>query len=172
MKRIILVVAVLTLVLALVGCGAGNVGGDVSSTGDTSSAETESKLTEEEAEDSLDGLIAYLVSNGLMEKTNEKKMEAGFIGAKAGMRYSYRVGNSDVAIELYEYDLNALDDTARDYIAQVEKDGKLTILDREVTGAVMSDSGKYLMVYTDGSTEEENVKRTEDLKAAFQAFKN
>lgn len=107
-----------------------------------------------------------------MEKTNEKKMEAGFIGAKAGMRYSYRVGNSDVAIELYEYDLNALDDTARDYIAQVEKDGKLTILDREVTGAVMSDSGKYLMIYTDGSTEEENVKRTEDLKAAFQAFKN
>ena len=62
------------------------------------------------------------------------------------MRYSYRVGNSDVAIELYEYDLNALDDIARDYIAQVERTAKLTILDREVTGAVMSGSGKYLMV--------------------------
>ena len=171
MKRFLLAVVALGLVLALAGCGAGNVGGDASSTADTSSAEAESRLTEDEAEDSLDGLIKYLASNGLMEESNEKKMEAGFIGAKAGKRYSYKVGNSDVAIELYEYDLNALNDTARDYIAQA-KDGKLTVLDREVTGVVMSDSGKYLMIYTDGSTEEENVKRTEELKAAFQAFKN
>lgn len=171
MKKILLLVMALALVMTLVGCGAGDVGGSSNAPQESAPVVSEKPLTEEEVEDTLEGLESYLVSGGLLGKEEVQQMQASFIGAKAGKRYRYKVGDVSVTTELYEYDPANLNATAKDYIAQVKKDGGFTILDQKVTGALLSDSGKYLMIYTDTSDKEENVKRAEEIKAAFCAFK-
>ena len=53
----------------------------------------------------------------------------------------------------------------------VEADGTFDMIGQTVQGAVLSDSGKYLMIYTAHSTDEEATATKEAAIAAFRAFK-
>ena len=65
-------------------------------------------------------------------------------------------------IELYEYDLNNLNDTAKSVINSVKKDGSFVILDLPAVTAYLSDNGKYMMIYTDNSIDKKNPDENSD----------
>lgn len=121
-------------------------------------------------EDSLKGLAEYMKAKGYMEG-DALEMDASFIGAEKGQKYtgSYE-GNKNIIIEIYEYDVGNLNETAEKIIDSVKKDGSFELMGMKAD-AVLSDSGKYLMVYKDSVSDETHNKRADEVKADFKAFK-
>ncbi len=151
----------------------------------TSDSQTEEKkVTDEDFEDNLDGLCNYFAAKEYIETKDDKineskmtKMDASLIGAKEGKKFVIPFGKN-VTLELYEYDTKNLNDKAKEIIASVEETGKFTILDLPEVEAYMSDSGKYLMIYTDASIDKKNPDKEsnnylhrEDIIKDFKAFK-
>lgn len=64
-------------------------------------------------------------------------------------------------IEIYEYNTDKKNATADEVIKSVKKDGVFKIYDLPEVKAILSDNGKYLMVYTDKSINEENTESDE-----------
>ena len=137
---------------------------------DTSSKEEVVSVDESKYEDTLDGLAEYMKAKEYISG-DPVEMAADFIGAEKGVKYtgSYE-GNNNITMELYEYDPANLNETAQKVIDSVKKDGKFEIMQTDVN-AVLSDSGKYLMIYTDTASGEVHEKHTDTVKADFKAFK-
>lgn len=177
MKKVFLFAAVAALMLSFTACSANdptlNTSKSASSTASSQSSSVSSSASSmvdaSGMEDSLKGLEQYLTSNGVVQGTPQT-MAAEFIGAKSGAKYKYSYEGKDVIVELYEYDTANLNDTATKTIDSVKKSGKFTIMNREVSAA-MSDSGKYLMIYTDNATADKNVAHKADSIKIFKAFK-
>lgn len=150
----------------LSGCGAGDVtDGTVPSSSEASQPESTASTAASEPERTPDlaGLAARLEYLGYVSRgendANVKTPKYDFIGAIDGVRYSgVRVGSSVFNIELYQYDPNNLNETAQRYLDEVKSTGKITVLENfDSISAMLSDNGKYLLIYSDGSTDEENL---------------
>ena len=142
------------------------------SSGSESSKEEVSQISDEDAEDSLKGLVLYLDAKGYLSE-NSVEMSASMIGAESGLKYSVSLNGTDnITIELYEFDLENLNDEAQANIESVKKDGTFTVAGMQASGAMMSNSGKYMMIYTDTVDNEENTARAEKVKEDFAGFKN
>ena len=120
-------------------------------------------------EDNYDGLCSYFAKLGYIatkdgEIDNDKvtKMDASLVGAKEGKKFTATNNGKAVTIELYEYDLNNLNDTAKSVIDSVKKDGSFVILDLPAVTAYLSDNGKYMMIYTDNSIDKKNTDENSD----------
>ena len=85
-------------------------------------------------------------------------------------RFSYE-GSNNVTVELYEYDLDNLNDEAQAVLDSVKANGTFTVIGQEVTDAYLSDSGKYLMIYKDTQTNEQNELHKQEIVEQFQGFK-
>ena len=95
-----------------------------------------------------------------------------FIGAVAGVQYRFSYeGSNNVTVELYEYDLDNLNDEAQAVLDSVKANGTFTVIGQEVTDAYLSDSGKYLMIYKDTQTNEQNELHKQEIVEQFQGFK-
>ena len=135
MKKIWIVSMAAVLAVLLSACGAGDVGGvsSVPSSGTASqtAAQSSSKVSEDSVEDSLSGLQKYLVGNASVTGTPDA-MRADFIGAKSGVRYKYGYngGKDNVTLELYEFDLSGLNDTAKKVVSEVKSSGQFTLWSR------------------------------------------
>ena len=162
---------------SLTACG---MGGEVSSAvSGTESGSASSALTpkaESEVADSLDGLAEFMLTNGYV--SGEKaEMKGDFIGAKeTGYKYLFSAagGTSNVRVELYEYDPENLNDTAKAVLESVKANGSFDLIGQTVTGAYISNSGKYLMLYVDTSLNDgaaENIELRDKAVKAFQEFK-
>jgi len=170
---------VLTLALIMVGtmaaCGMGDVGGTPapsgSSTSSQASSEASPQVDESNYEDSVDGLAKYLAAKSLISGT-PSTMRADFIGAEKGVRYQFGLnGKDNVTVELYQFP-STLNETAQKVLDAVKSKGSFTIMDQQVS-AVLSDSGKYMLIYKDTTTNnDQNKKRQEDVTNAVKAFKN
>lgn len=118
----------------------------------TSASQSASEQTSKEAEkvykDSFDGLCSYMQDKGYYtDKAVKTEMDASFIGAKQGIKYSI---SNNLAIELYEYDTAKLNDTAKEIVKEVKDSNSFTIIEGyPVNAAYLSDNGKYLMIYND-----------------------
>lgn len=118
----------------------------------TSASQSASEQTSKEAEkvykDSFDGLCSYMQDKGYYtDKAVKTEMDASFIGAKQGVKYSI---SNNLAIELYEYDTTKLNDTAKEIVKEVKDSNSFTIIEGyPVNAAYLSDNGKYLMIYND-----------------------
>lgn len=118
----------------------------------TSASQSASEQTSKEAEkvykDSFDGLCSYMQDKGYYtDKAVKTEMDASFIGAKQGIKYSI---SNNLAIELYEYDTTKLNDTAKEIVKEVKESNSFTIIEGyPVNAAYLSDNGKYLMIYND-----------------------
>lgn len=184
MRKGIAVLLALGLLLSFSACGAGNVGGTAPSEPAQSSAssETSSVMPEQDAQDSLEGLEAYLEGNGALvltrndkgEVTNRTEMKAALIGASAGAKYVFGFeGNNNITLELYEYDLSDLNETANNILQSAKTEGKMTIMEQTVSEVTVSDSGKYLMIYNDSAIgNEKNAAQKEKVLELFRGFKN
>jgi hypothetical protein len=75
-----------------------------------------------------------------------------------------------VTLELYEFDTKNLNDTAKKVISDVKSTGKFTVIGQQVN-AVLSNSGKYLMIYNNSLTDDANKAYGEKIKKLFTEFK-
>lgn len=132
--------------------------------------EPEASVDESKFTDNLEGLQEYMMAKEYISGT-PVDMEASFIGAKDGVKYtcSYE-GSNNITVELYEYDTSALDDTAKEVIDSVKKNGTFELMGMTAE-ATLSDNGKYLMVYKDSASGEVHDARTKQVKEDFAAFK-
>lgn len=176
MKKIWILCAALAVGLLFSACGVGDVGGPVPGSSSSQSASSQaavssSAVSADSVSDDLSGLQKYLASNAGFSGTPEN-MQAEVIGAKSGVRYVFgHDGKNNVSAELYEYDPANLGDTAQKILSDVKSGGKFTLMGQQV-GASVSDSGKYLMIYKNSATDENN--KTYDAKVLdlFRKFKS
>ena len=94
---------------------------------------------------------------------------------KEGKKYSFNYGGGTVTAEFYVFDTENLDETGEKTIADVKVNGKFKIGNLPETEAVLSDNGKYLMVYRDtaydaSKPDSQNTIRYNDVMEAFKSF--
>lgn len=178
MKKILTVLLAVSLAAAMTACGAGNVGGSSSASASSgaasqapSSQAVSSAPSASSYDNTLDGLEKYLTANSVVSGS-PTAMQAAFIGAKSGAKYQFGLnGNNNVTVELYEFDPSSLNDTAKTVQADVKSKGSFTIMSQQVN-AVLSDSGRFLVIYKDTVTNNDQNKarqqQTEKLVKEFQ----
>lgn len=172
------------LAVAMTGCSyqdalaQNNESSQVEETKTDNEEESEDTVNPADYDNNLDGLCEYFAAMGYIptdkkgniDESKEVVMDASLIGAKDGKKYQTKT----MALELYEYDVENLNDTAKEVIASVEKDGSFTILDMNPVKAYLSDNGKYLMVYTDpsisGDKENDRSILRDEVVENFKAF--
>ncbi len=187
MKKIISALLMASFMAILVsGCGYNDALEEASkanqqTTAASQSAESEaeeSKISDANYKDDFNGLCSYMQDLGYYnDKTTKTEMDASFIGAKQGVKYSV---STSLAIEFYEYDTQNLNDTAKEITSEIKESNSFTIIeDHPVSGAYLSNNGKYLMIYNDSSIDkndpDENSKEyiaRENAAKDFLAFKN
>lgn len=162
--KIILAFSIMALTLA--GCGVGNVGEN-----EDNGSNTENIISQEGYENSLNGLCSLLYDNGLISG-EQKEMSAGFIGAEKGVKYQFKVNKSLVNVELYDYGstYDLLDDSIKQIIDEVKNNGEITIVEEKFP-AVVSNNGRYLMIYNDLSKEKDNIEKCNKAKEVVKSFK-
>ena len=142
--------------------------------GEESSQAPEIAVLESEFDDNLEGLCRYLEANHAVtsERTDDSFTEMSYkeIGAIRGFRYRFLYNGSTVQAEFYEFDLDNLDEKGKACLESVKAEGKFTVLDSEVP-AVLSNNGKYLMIYTDSNTDGKNTAQRENVEKLFREFK-
>ncbi len=176
MKKIITAAIALVMIAALFsGCSDG-LAANSAATESVSATEsaTEAKKAADYS-DTYEGLRDYMQDKGYIKiadkESNVTEMQAKLIGAEKGYRYTM----DSVNIELYAFNLKKNNKKRDEIISSVEKNGKFTLYNREVT-AYLSDSGKYLMVYTDSAVGKDDTtsnayKIQQNAIKAFKAFK-
>lgn len=175
MKKIIAAVLGAVMAVSLAGC---RTSGSKLEKISTESAPDADTVKMSDYADNLEGLEKYLVDlNYIPQKSEATDMLASVIGAKSGHRYNFIVDRSTVIAELYEYDTDALTEEGRRVIDEVKTNGEFYVFDKNVQidentayKADLSDSGKYLLIYTDNSSDIANVQRKADFTQKVKAF--
>lgn len=168
-KRVLLVIAAMSLLVAvgLTGCGGTNVA-DPNAASATSTAPVTSMAMSDVKEDNLNGMLTYLKGNGIIKEAT-KEMKAEMIGAVAGTMVETIYGDKTAFVEIYEFDLNNLNDKAKDVIANVKDNSKFISMDGEANAA-MSNNGKFIMIYKDQFTDDTNKAIQERGLSLFRDF--
>ena len=130
--------------------------------------------------DNLQGLSEYFAKKeyittkeGKNDESTVTVIDASFIGAKECKKYATAYGGKAITIELYEYDLKNLNDTAKAVIESVKNSAEFTILDLPPVKAYLSNNGRYIMVYTDASIDDANPdKESDNYKHREEVIKN
>lgn len=178
-KKIAAALLAALLILSFTACGSGATTSVPSLVlpGEGSSAESSSlsessevSMTEAaDVEDNLDGLSKYLKGNYAV--TGEKvTMSFDVIGAVNGYKYAFTYNTKNVLVEIYEFDLDNPNEEGKACLGSVKEKGTFTVLEKEVS-AVISDNGKYIMIYTDNEADEKNVTQKERVLDLFKGFK-
>ncbi|MFU0832088.1 MAG: Lipoprotein [Oscillospiraceae bacterium] len=172
MKKIWILAAVAALLMTITACGAGDVGGVSSEAGSSQGEESSApSVLQSDVEDNLQGLETYLVGNELISG-EPQEMRADVIGAKSGVRYQFSYnGKNNVTVELYEYEPDNVNDTAQEVLDSVKSSGEFSLLGQQIP-AILSDNGKYLMIYKDTVDDDENKAYADTITKEFKAFKN
>ncbi len=168
MKNKLLIFVITIFGILMTACGAGDIR-ENNALNESGTANVNSTISDENYENNLHGLTQYLLDNEYISG-EVTKMSAGIIGAQDGYKYEFKYNRFGVAVELYEYDLNNLNDKAISIIDQINQNGKFTIQNIEVP-AIMSKNGKYMMVYKTYSNSDNSLKRKDEVTNAFLNFK-
>lgn len=161
-KFISIFVGILLLCGAVLFSGCSN---NSSNSEDVSIPSESQEITDESYENNIAGLQGFMKDRKYI-KGEPKTMSASFIGAKEGYRYDF----AGIITELYEFDLSNLNSTAKATLDSIKEKGFFVILDEEIK-AVISNNGKYIMIYTDNSNRENKEERENTVKQGFESFK-
>lgn len=159
MKRLTVLLIAGILCFALSGCGAGDVGSaEYMAQKQRESEAAANANSESEPSWSADfaGLTGCFEWRGYVIPDSKTETLASVIGATEGYRYRSQVGKSQFNVELYSFDPSNLDETASSIINEIEETGKFTMIDSEIQAEV-SNNRKYMMIYTDPSSDEFNI---------------
>lgn len=187
MKKIIAAIFTLCCFSSLLaGCGVDDAllqNSNTETTAQTATKDEAPIVKDTDFNDDFDGLCDYFVAMGYtVPKVNDKldeknvtEMDAALVGAEQGKKFATSYNGKNITIELYGYNTSNLNDTAKQVIESVKKDGTFTILDLSPVKAYLSDNGKYLMIYSDASIDEnktdtDNYTHREQVIEDFKAF--
>lgn len=176
MKKIIAVLAAIMMFASVAtACGVS----DPLNTTEAPSTEATEEVTEPQVdkadyEDTFEDLCRYMTDMTYVSG-EPKEMTAELIGAEEGKKYSFNYGGGTVTVELYWFDTEKLNETAEKTISDVKETGKFKIGNLPETEAILSDNGKYLMVYRDtaydaANPENQNTIRHDDVIKEFKSF--
>lgn len=169
MKKILILALAVVMAGTMAACGMGDVGGASAPVSSAASKAESSAISADSMDDNLSGLVKYLAANSVLSG-NPEEMKADFIGAKSGVKYHFSYnGKDNVTVELYEFDPN-LNSKAKSVFDEIKAKGQFKMMSQEVP-AVVSDNGKYLMVYKDTVVSDQNKKRQDDATKLFKEFK-
>lgn len=172
MKKIIAIV--LAAMLAFSMCACMNTANSAPKIQSVTEPSDVSGVSYKNYEDSLEGLCAYFADMGYAypfpestsdEMTDPAVMRADMIGADRGYKFTYTFDGKNVVLELYSYS-----DFTSSYYKQIKSEGKVTVttdLEEGTVDAVLSDNGRYVMIYTPA---EENEERDSAILEAFKGF--
>ena len=170
MKKLIsffMIAAMVLSVAMFTGCN--NVTNNNSS--DTENVSSDSKESPDSADSGFDKFVSYMEDGGFI-KGNGDELTASVIGAEQGERYTISSGGSKINVELYEYkDTNS--ELALKILSEAKNSGTFSLYDdlsTENTVAAVSADGKYLMLYTDSSTNANNVQTKNDAVEAVKSY--
>jgi gamma-glutamylcyclotransferase (GGCT)/AIG2-like uncharacterized protein YtfP len=171
MKKIFILMLAVIMSASMAACGVGDVGGTAPTSSQAESkAPVSSAAVKKEYDNNFSGLLKYLSDNKIIEG-NGLEMKSDYIGAKKGVKYQFSYnGNANVTVELYEYDLENLNAKAKSVIDEIKEKETFTVLDNTFP-AVMSDNGRYMMVYRDTVTKDQNIKHHQEATKLFKEFK-
>ncbi|MBQ9674292.1 MAG: hypothetical protein IJV39_06675 [Ruminococcus sp.] len=94
------------------------------------------------------------------------------IGAVEGYRFTTTYNESTINLELYRYNTDKLDSTAKNIINSVKKDGKFKLENSsDAVDAYLSKDETFLMIYQDNSTDEKNTNRKKKVISFFEDYK-
>lgn len=177
MKKFLFLALACALTVGMTACG--------SSTGNKPEVSAQASMAIDEVQDTFEGLCVYLTGNGIISG-DYSPMNAEIIGASAGRRYSVSFEGGEIFVELYEFDMEKLAETAKakNYdlekltalanksLESIRKDGKLTVVEGiDSVEAILSNSGKYVMMYSDQNTDENHVAQRQKAERLFKEFK-
>lgn len=187
-KLIAATLAVIFITASFAGCGYKDaLESNSANTSATSAVKDENQvnINSDDYNDNFDGLCDYFKDMGYIvekagakiEEKNVVEMDYKLVGAENGKKFSTKYNGKSVLVELYSYNSEQLSAEANAVIDSVRKNGTFTILDLNPVKAYLSDNGKYLMIYTDSSindekpdTESDNYIHREEVIENFKAF--
>lgn len=175
MKKLIVTISGILMALSLTGCAGTGTQLEKISTADAPNADT---IKASDYKDNLEGLENYLKAlQYIPENAAKTDMMSNVIGAKEGHRYNFIVNNSTIFVELYEYEPDNLGEEGQRVIDEITKNGEFYVFseDTNLDGnvaypAALSENGKYMVLYTDSSSDINNIQRQEDFKQAVKKF--
>ena len=170
MKKLISVFMVAAVVLcAAMFTGCNDMVNDTSS--NTSSTAIENGEKSENADSSFEKFTAYMEEGGYIKGSGEE-LTASAVGAEYGERYTISSGGSKIYVELYEYtDTDSA--LAQEILSEAADKGTFSLykdLSTENTSAAVSADGKYLMLYTDSSSNANNIQTKNDAIEAVKSY--
>ncbi len=145
MKRIIAILLTVLMVLSLAACSINTHGKNPDGT-DVTESQSDGKADITKYKKDFSGMQSYLVDMDLIDDSKDKKKEtqADIIGAKKGVRYTL---DASSFVEFYEFDTNATPDEAQKVYDDISNNGVYNVLDLEDMKGVVSNSGKFVMLY-------------------------
>lgn len=151
MKRLVAILLSVLMIISLAGCTIGTDGTKLSgSTASTEATEAPDVDIDKYNKD-FNGMQDYLKELDLISKKEADKtvMQADIIGAKQGVRYKIDTTNF---VEFYEFDITATPDEAENVLSAFANGETYKVLGFEDVKGVVSNSGKYVMLYPATST--------------------
>lgn len=175
MKKLISLIAACALAaVMLTGCsGTADTTASSNNTETNSSTDTQS-VSADSYDKTFDGFVQYMTDGGYI-KGDGTDLTASAIGAKQGKRYTISSGTSKCYVELYEYE-DQTSELAQKTIANARADHSFHLFDStesatQFTYAVVTEDGKFLMLYTDNTTGDAISENKENAGNAVAAFK-
>lgn len=165
MKKIAFMLVCFSLMASLVACTTTTTTTTPSLTIDSEAAE----VSADDYEKTLEGLVSYLKDNQTLSGDEPTIMSYDFIGAIAGEKYTYTYEGATVTCELYEFDLENLDDAANEVIDSTVENGYFICIGDEVE-AVISNNHQFLMVFTISTSDDVYVEFEESIVDYFTNF--
>ncbi len=131
-----------------------------------SSSISQTEVLAENFDDNLNGLCEYMLANQAVigERVEMSYKEIGAIG---GYRYRFKYNGSTVQAEFYEFDLDNLNDKAKECLNSTKEKGSFPLLGNDVPATL---SGKYMLIYTDTSKEQANTEKRDETVDLFVSF--
>ena len=175
-KKLFALVLVVALCVSMTGCMSGAKNNQVQTAVlEVSAAPTEGEETVAEKDpakysDDIQGLCKFMEENKVT--AGERiQMEYGVIGAMNGYKYSYMYDGSAVQLEVYEFAVEGLSETAKTVIESVKKDGQFELLDNTIPAQLSAD-GRFMLIYTDdkAAKKDNNIAHKAHVVECFEAF--
>ena len=161
MKKIIAaLLAAVVITISASGCMGGMGAKPAVATGDEAKSQNAADYP-----DTYEGLCNYLASFGYINPLKDNDdvtyvvMDYALVGATHGRRYTEQT-KKKATIEIYDYS-EARSATADEILAGMKDKGTFTVLGLPEVKAILSNNGKYMMVYNDKSINENNEEQEE-----------
>ena len=180
MKRILSLIAVCAVfALMLAGCSNNSESTAADNNGSaeiaaTNSGEDTQSVDASKYDNTFDSFMQYMADGGHIKGVGAD-LTASAIGAKQGKRFTVSLGTSKYFVELYEYD-DQTSDIAKRTIANAKGDHSFHLMDSTEsatanTYAAVTEDGKFLMLFTDSSSNDTPSEKKESAAKAVESFK-